>query len=84
MNITVEQLIERLQQLPTDLPVLMSKDNEGNGFRYIQSDSVGLYSFNGNENPYELQVGLDELTDEFKQQGYTEEDIFEKPCVVLW
>lgn len=32
---TIKELIEKLKDLPQDLPVIMSKDSEGNGYSPI-------------------------------------------------
>ena len=54
----VHELIAQLQKLPQDLAVLMSRDEEGNGFRMFSGDiSVGVgqpgddgYDFTSREN----------------------------------
>ncbi len=41
---TVKELIEKLQSLPQDNVVIMSKDGEGNEYSPLSDMSVGLYA----------------------------------------
>lgn len=78
----VGQLIDQLQELDPSLLVVMSCDEEGNGFgevREVQSDNR---IFNDEDDG---SVGYAALTPELEESGYTEDDIYEgAPCVVLW
>ena len=80
-DVTVKELIERLQELPEDLPVFTSTDDEGNGYRRVYLDWVGVEG-------YELEdgvivVGIPELTPELEDKGYTEEDVRPNECVII-
>lgn len=75
----VGQLIARLKQLPQDLPVFKSKDDEGNGFDKVDRCVMSSYS-----DYDEIEIGLSKLTDELREKGYSEEDVKEHPCVCLW
>ena len=79
----VQDLIDELSKIKNkERLVLISKDPEGNGFNSFTSFSEEACVLDG----HEYMIGLEELTDEFKRQGYTEEDVLEdgNPCVVLW
>lgn len=73
---TVQELIEELQGMPLDAPVILSRDPEGNGFAELQDAVLG--GWDG------FEVGLLNLTDELHAQGYTEEDVRGGSAVVLW
>lgn len=71
---TVKELIEELQKLPPDTLVILQIDSEGNGFSPLE----GLW--NGNyraDSTWSGQMGLSELTEEDREQGYTAADILE-------
>ena len=81
---TVKELIEKLQTLPQDLIVLKANDSEGNGYEYIETNYIDTAGFNKADKNYDLEVGVsDKLTPKLEEQGYTEEDIKEFPCVVI-
>jgi hypothetical protein len=78
---TVGELIEKLSQYPDDMPVILSIDEEGNGFNpiYVVEESMWFSSW-GEEQIYPLDkyIGFD---------GYTEEDRAPEGsirAVVLW
>jgi hypothetical protein len=79
---TVQELINELQLLDPDSDVILSSDPEGNDFLLLSDFTVGAYIEDG----YYLDVGIYELTDELRQQGYEEGDVVEngKPAVILW
>jgi len=81
--ITVKELIQELQTLDPELPVIMSTDDEGNGHRYIDKNYIGVEGFNAGSWDCDIEVGIEKLTPELEEQGYTEEDVKEFPCVVL-
>lgn len=76
---TVAQLIKKLQKFDQDRIVVMSSDPEGNGYSKLR-DINGDYNYNDGE------IGLEELTKEYEDAGYGEEDIMEggTPCVIFW
>ena len=80
----VRELIEILSEYDPEMPVLVSKDAEGNGYDYarvVDGDNIG-YTREG----YECEIGCLELTDELRSKGYTDEDVRSNatPCVVIW
>lgn len=68
---TVEELLAILELLPGNLPVLMSKDPEGNRFYYLSEAAVSNYV----DEDEELQP-----LHPYDEPEYPER----KPCVVLW
>lgn len=79
---TVAQLIKELKKLPKDALVIMSSDGEGNGFSPVAAVGIGAYEA---ENTWSGQFGLHELTEEDKEQGYSEEDVIDGPLAVcIW
>lgn len=44
MALTVKDLKELIKDLPDDMPVVMSKDGEGNGFSPLSDYSMGKYA----------------------------------------
>lgn len=79
---TVEQLIDLLQQYPKDALVIQSNDSEGNHFSPCEEVSLGRYEA---ENGWSGTFGLAELTKELEEKGYTEEDVVDGPLAVcLW
>jgi hypothetical protein len=80
---TVKELIEQLQQCDPDDLVVMSKDSEGNGFSKLSDIAFGNDRYSGG---YSGEIGLDHLTEELEQRGYTEDDVMSdgEKCIVLW
>ena len=81
--ITVKQLRELLKDHDDDRIVLLSIDPEGNGFCPIEQLSTGAWA----EDDREGGVDIEELTDELREQGYTESDLPKdgaKPVLVIW
>lgn len=81
---TVKELIKELETCDPELPIILQKDAEGNGY----SPLAGV---DGEDSAYQAdstwngEVGLRKLTPELEKQGYGEEDIMQgEPCVVLW
>lgn len=74
----VKELIERLQKYnPNDL-VVLSQDEEGNGFYTLYKVWEGIYDADNGE------VKLRKLTPELIKAGYTEEDVGEGiNCITL-
>jgi hypothetical protein len=77
----ISHLITKLKKLDPDALVVLSKDPEGNGFD-ICSDVVEGYKFDREER----EIGLESLTEQAVEDGYSEEDVMEdgERCVVLW
>ena len=80
---TVRKLIKELGKLDPKRIVVMSRDAEGNGFSPLADVATGAYT---PDTTWSGEVHLEELTDELREQGYTEEDVREdgQKAVVLW
>lgn len=76
----VRDLINNLSELHPDLLVVVSRDEEGNGFLPVReiSDDNNMYE--------DGEVGLHHLTPGLESQQYTEEDLrlTGNRCIVLW
>lgn len=82
----VKDLIKLLQGYDGESIVIMSQDEEGNGYSPLANIStcndVTVYVAN---NSWSGEVGLAELTDELRDVGYGEDDVLDGvPCIVLW
>lgn len=74
---TVKELIEKLLTLDPNRVVVLSRDEEGNGFNELAHITNCSYR--------KGEIGLEQLTAELRRQGYTEEDLMEgTPALVLW
>jgi len=69
---TVKELIELLREMPPDALVVLSRDSEGNDYSELHSYWEGLYV--NSEGYGEMHVA-GPLTDELREQGYTESDV---------
>lgn len=84
---TVKQLIGQLQECDPDDVVILSKDEEGNGFSPLAELGDGVYV---PDSTWSGEVHLRELTPELIEQGYTDEDVRTvgedgaMKCVTLW
>lgn len=79
---TSQMNIKALKELIADLPdstiVVLSRDEEGNGFCEASGFSL-QYNYKDGE------IGLAKLTEEDKEKGYTEGDLLKgKKALVLW
>lgn len=76
------QLIEEINKLPDDIEFLSSKDDEGNGYRWVNGISVD-YIHKSEEHDYEIESLLSE--DDAKEY-YTDEEIKEhlKKVATFW
>ena len=84
---TTKELIAKLK---ADDPkgtriVIMSRDSEGNGYSPLADISTGAYVA---DSTWSGEVGLEELDDEARKEGYTEDDVKlpedgAVPCLVL-
>lgn len=76
----VSELIVKLQDLKPDLLVVLSRDEEGNGFSPL-ADIDGENSMY-----YDGEINLHHLTPGLESKGYTDEDVSDRGerVVVLW
>jgi hypothetical protein len=81
--ITVRELIATLSGCDPDLPVILSRDEEGNGYRPLADVSTGNNSFDPG---WDGDMHLLHLTPELEAEGYGEEDVDPDgvPCIVLY
>jgi len=83
----VSELIKKLSGLDGDLPVIMSRDPEGNGFSKLASDGITVYMADVTDNFID-EVKICEITDQHRKIGYTDEDVGDPEtmtkCLVLW
>ena len=81
---TVRQLLELLSKFEHDRVVIIQKDAEGNSYSPLFSaESKVAYQ---EETTWSGTIKYQNLTDEMREQGFTEEDIASKsdrPAVVL-
>ena len=78
----VYELMALLWKCNLDDIVVMSKDGEGNSFSPLSDISKASYEA---DTTWSGDIGLRKLTDEDREQGYTEEDVGQgEDCVVLW
>lgn len=80
----VSELIECLENLDQDRIVVLSIDEEGNGYRLLEKDGIG-----GQNTAFDKEnqeVGLERLTNALKEKGYCEEDVLVggTPAVVFY
>lgn len=79
-TILVSELIEALEGFNPDAVVVLSRDEEGNGYDTLYSLEEMMYD------PRHRQIGYAKITPEMRKMGYTEEDTLPDgvPAVVLW
>lgn len=78
---TVAELIEKLQQENPKRIVVMAKDAEGNGHSPLHDFWAGAYRA---ETTWYGDVGLETLSADDEERGYTEGDIVEgEPALIL-
>lgn len=77
-----QQLIEEINKLPDDVDILSSKDDEGNGYRWINGISLE-YIDKSEDTGWEIDSVL---TEEDIRDDYTEEEIAKvfKRVAVIW
>lgn len=79
---TVGELIAQLHQYDSSRIVIMSGDGEGNDFSPLADLTPCAYQA---ETTWSGTAGPEALTDEMREQGYTEEDIVDgKPALCLY
>jgi len=71
---TVGELIEKLKEEDPSRIVVMSSDAEGNGHSPLSDFWTGMYLA---ESTWSGEVGMEELTDDDREHGYTEDDVIE-------
>jgi hypothetical protein len=71
---SVKELIEMLSAYDGDRIVVMAKDSEGNSYSPLSGAWAGKYRA---ETTWFGDVGMEELDDEDRDQGYTDEDVME-------
>lgn len=76
---TVSELLEGLKGVDPNTLVVLSRDEEGNGFSELADINPDYYYKDGD-------IGYPKLTDELRDEGYSEEDVMHggKPAIVLW
>jgi hypothetical protein len=76
----IKELIELLEKQNPDDIVVLSKDEEGNGFTKAFELSEAIY--------HDGEIYLRELTEDLSNAGYNEEDLYDgddgESCVVIW
>jgi hypothetical protein len=79
---TVQELINRLSEIKNkDRVVVMAKDGEGNDYSPLYNFWEGRYEAN---TTWYGEVGLDALTKDLMEQGYTEDDVGSgSPAIIL-
>lgn len=79
---TVGELIAKLKEIDPNRIVIMAKDAEGNGYSPLSDFWIGAYRA---ETTWMGDVGSEELTEEMRQSGYTEEDVIRdgQPAIIL-
>lgn len=77
-----QQLIEEINKLPDDVDILSSKDDEGNGYRWINGISLE-YIDKSEDTGWETDSVMSE---EDIRDDYTEEEIalYLKRVAVIW
>lgn len=81
---TVQELIDELMEVEDKSRlVVMSKDAEGNRFSPYADSSYQAYLA---DSTWSGEIGLEKLTPELEEKGYSEEDVMEDgvPALVLW
>ncbi len=84
MSITVKDLRDALTGLPDDMPVILQKDSEGDGYSPC-AGCDGKNSSYAADSTCSGNVGFTRLTDDEKNDGYDEDDVVEgMHCFLLW
>jgi len=79
MPITVKDLKKLLENVDDDRIVVLSSDPEGNSYSPFRES--GEFSYD----EYQGEVGLEELTKELIEDGYSENDLLNgQPALVLY
>lgn len=76
----IKELIQELSTLDPELLVVMSIDEEGNGFKTLREIATGDVF-----DEEEKEIHIKQLTPQLIKWGYSEEDVGEgTDCIVLW
>lgn len=79
MEFKVKDLKKALKGLDDESIVIISKDSEGNYYSPLFTISIGTYSSESGD------VGIAELTDEYREIGYTKKDVIKgESCIILY
>jgi len=70
----VKDLRKQLEYIDGEREVILQKDGEGNGYSPLSSISKCVY---GAESTFSGYIGIKKLTEEYKKEGYGEEDVIE-------
>ena len=77
----VKELIKLLKKEDQNREVVMSKDSEGNSYSPLSDWYTASYKA---DSTWSGEVGLEELTPELEERGYSEEDVLDGvPALVL-
>jgi len=78
----IKELKKILKNYDDDMEILMSSDAEGNSYDFLSDVNLVAYKTYDRH----VEIGLSELTDKLREQGYTEEDLIEdgKIGIVLY
>lgn len=84
--ITVKQLREILADMPDDTPIVMQKDDEGNGYRYMNgidfepadSEDANFYDDSDYEGECIRKSDVEYLMNEYGDEDQTEEEYLAK------
>jgi len=81
----VKDLKELLTNVPDDTLVVLSRDSEGNNYSPLDDFSHQTYV---PDSEWSGEIYLQELTEEFKDIGYTDEDMYHGnngvKAIVMW
>lgn len=71
-----------LNQHDDELDIIISSDSEGNSYDTLQTVELGRFK----KEDYSVRIGLEKLTPELAEQGYSEDDVLTNgsPCLILY
>lgn len=78
----VKELRELLNQYPDETPVLIARDEEGNGFNHLSDYGFSHYA----DDDYEVEVYHPDDIEELKKWAESDEEDYIEPAkaLVLW
>lgn len=78
----VGRLVEILKEYPSEMPIILSCDAEGNGYGFLDVYSVEAYL----EYNYEIELIDQETIEENIQWAESDGEVFEEPekALILW
>ena len=78
----IKQLKGILNKYDDNLEVVISSDGEGNSYDILRSIEKGTFE----KEDYDIRIGLEKLTPELAEQGYSEDDVLTNgsPCLILY